>query len=216
MHHTFDDTPSSRWLNSVSRFLVGSKVSVPLGVICICGSNCVYVIWVLADAHRQRTVNWIDGCGGLSCAFDFTSKAILQVHKYIYVFLTAVSSFFSVWTWIFVPTWLAIFWWEIPSPTVIIWQWSEKVTKLSCFGIVTGSSEKERMVEITWCTRSTPWCIGHVAIPSCHIRRQPWHRIHSGIHHPTHNFVSVVKSFIPYRYIGRCLKCFWVFSWKNW
>jgi hypothetical protein len=78
VHHTFDDIPSSRWLNSVSRFLVGSKVSVPLGVICICGSNCVYVIWVLADSHRQRTVNWIDGCGGLSCAFDFTTKAILQ------------------------------------------------------------------------------------------------------------------------------------------
>ncbi|KAH8935240.1 hypothetical protein BDL97_17G019100 [Sphagnum fallax] len=30
------------------------------------------------DSHRQRTVNWIDGCGGLSCAFDFTTKAILQ------------------------------------------------------------------------------------------------------------------------------------------
>lgn len=51
----------------------------------MCRSNCVYVIWVLADAHRQRTVNWIDGCGGLSCAFDFTTKAILQVHKYIYM-----------------------------------------------------------------------------------------------------------------------------------
>ncbi|KAG0612666.1 hypothetical protein M758_6G044000 [Ceratodon purpureus] len=30
------------------------------------------------DAHRQRTVNWIDGNQGASCAFDFTTKAILQ------------------------------------------------------------------------------------------------------------------------------------------
>lgn len=30
------------------------------------------------DSHRQRIVDWIDGTGGLSAAFDFTSKAILQ------------------------------------------------------------------------------------------------------------------------------------------
>jgi alpha-amylase len=30
------------------------------------------------DAHRQRTVNWIDGCTGAACAFDFTTKAVLQ------------------------------------------------------------------------------------------------------------------------------------------
>jgi alpha-amylase len=30
------------------------------------------------DAHRQRTVNWIDGNQGAACAFDFTTKAILQ------------------------------------------------------------------------------------------------------------------------------------------
>lgn len=30
------------------------------------------------DSHRQRIVDWIDGTGGLSAAFDFTSKAVLQ------------------------------------------------------------------------------------------------------------------------------------------
>ncbi|KAG6542753.1 hypothetical protein Mapa_015828 [Marchantia paleacea] len=30
------------------------------------------------DKHRQRTINWIDGAGGLACAFDFTTKAVLQ------------------------------------------------------------------------------------------------------------------------------------------
>lgn len=33
-----------------------------------------------ADPHRQRTVDWIDGTSGLACAFDFTTKAILQVY----------------------------------------------------------------------------------------------------------------------------------------
>lgn len=31
------------------------------------------------DSHRQRIINWIDGTGQLSAAFDFTTKAILQV-----------------------------------------------------------------------------------------------------------------------------------------
>ncbi|KAJ8538228.1 hypothetical protein K7X08_014768 [Anisodus acutangulus] len=30
------------------------------------------------DSHRQRIINWIDGTGKLSTAFDFTTKAILQ------------------------------------------------------------------------------------------------------------------------------------------
>ncbi|KAF9621469.1 hypothetical protein IFM89_021773 [Coptis chinensis] len=31
-----------------------------------------------ADSHRQRIINWIDNTGGLSTAFDFTTKGILQ------------------------------------------------------------------------------------------------------------------------------------------
>ena len=30
------------------------------------------------DGHRQRTINWIDQAGGLSAAFDFTTKGVLQ------------------------------------------------------------------------------------------------------------------------------------------
>lgn len=30
------------------------------------------------DAHRQRTVDWCDGAGGMCAAFDFTTKAVLQ------------------------------------------------------------------------------------------------------------------------------------------
>lgn len=30
------------------------------------------------DAHRQRTVNWIHKSGGVSQAFDFTTKGVLQ------------------------------------------------------------------------------------------------------------------------------------------
>ncbi|XP_050222177.1 probable alpha-amylase 2 [Mercurialis annua] len=30
------------------------------------------------DSHRQRVINWIDGAGQLSAAFDFTTKGILQ------------------------------------------------------------------------------------------------------------------------------------------
>eukprot|EP01018_Ginkgo_biloba_P018376 Gb_04803 [translate_table: standard] len=30
------------------------------------------------DSHRQRIINWIDSTGGLSGAFDFTTKGILQ------------------------------------------------------------------------------------------------------------------------------------------
>lgn len=29
--------------------------------------------------HRQRLCDWIDGTGGRACAFDFTTKGILQV-----------------------------------------------------------------------------------------------------------------------------------------
>ncbi|TMW96272.1 hypothetical protein EJD97_007641 [Solanum chilense] len=38
------------------------------------GSNLDYN----QDSHRQRIINWIDGAGQLSTAFDFTTKAILQ------------------------------------------------------------------------------------------------------------------------------------------
>lgn len=41
-----------------------------------------YIIFALnpfADTHRQRIINWIDGTGQLSAAFDFTTKGILQV-----------------------------------------------------------------------------------------------------------------------------------------
>lgn len=32
----------------------------------------------LQDAHRQRTIDWIDATGGCSAAFDFTTKGVLQ------------------------------------------------------------------------------------------------------------------------------------------
>lgn len=34
-----------------------------------------------ADSHRQRIINWINGTGQLSTAFDFTTKGILQVYS---------------------------------------------------------------------------------------------------------------------------------------
>ncbi|KAK9121599.1 hypothetical protein Syun_019216 [Stephania yunnanensis] len=46
--------------------------------------NSVYEIILIigshsyAYTHRQRIINWIDGTGGLSTAFDFTTKGILQ------------------------------------------------------------------------------------------------------------------------------------------
>lgn len=33
---------------------------------------------ISADAHRQRTVNWIDGCTGAACAFDFTTRRFFR------------------------------------------------------------------------------------------------------------------------------------------
>jgi len=33
----------------------------------------------ILDSHRQRLCDWIDGTSGKSCAFDFTTKGILQV-----------------------------------------------------------------------------------------------------------------------------------------
>lgn len=44
--------------------------------------TCSYADCVLnynQDAHRQRTVDWIDATGGTCAAFDFTTKGILQV-----------------------------------------------------------------------------------------------------------------------------------------
>uniref|UniRef100_A0A383VU35 Alpha-amylase n=1 Tax=Tetradesmus obliquus TaxID=3088 RepID=A0A383VU35_TETOB len=43
--------------------------------------TCEYTDGVLnynQDAHRQRTVNWVDATGGTNAAFDFTTKGILQ------------------------------------------------------------------------------------------------------------------------------------------
>ena len=43
--------------------------------------TCSYTEGVLdynQNAHRQRTINWIDSTGGRSGAFDFTTKAVLQ------------------------------------------------------------------------------------------------------------------------------------------
>lgn len=43
--------------------------------------TCQYTDCVLEynqDAHRQRTVDWIDATGGTCAAFDFTTKGILQ------------------------------------------------------------------------------------------------------------------------------------------
>ena len=44
---------------------------------------CQYKFLLLSptDSHRQRIVNWIDGTGQLSTAFDFTTKGILQVNS---------------------------------------------------------------------------------------------------------------------------------------
>jgi alpha-amylase len=43
--------------------------------------TCAYSDSVLhynQDAHRQRTIDWIDATGGTCAAFDFTTKGILQ------------------------------------------------------------------------------------------------------------------------------------------
>lgn len=39
---------------------------------------CLIDCLTLQDAHRQRTVNWVDSTGGTNAAFDFTTKGILQ------------------------------------------------------------------------------------------------------------------------------------------
>lgn len=41
--------------------------------------STISVMSPLSDSHRQRIINWIDGTGQLSTAFDFTTKGILQV-----------------------------------------------------------------------------------------------------------------------------------------
>ena len=43
------------------------------------------------DAHRQRTVDWIDATGGTCAAFDFTTKGILQARPCPLLSLSAVS-----------------------------------------------------------------------------------------------------------------------------
>lgn len=40
---------------------------------------CCFVLTMPTDSHRQRVINWIDGTGQLSTAFDFTTKGVLQV-----------------------------------------------------------------------------------------------------------------------------------------
>lgn len=49
---------------------------------------------IYTDAHRQRTIDWIDGAGGLACAFDFTTKAILQVRWVLEVEIVRAESNF--------------------------------------------------------------------------------------------------------------------------
>ena len=36
-------------------------------------------VHALQDSHRQQTIDWIDSTGGSAAAFDFTTKAVLQV-----------------------------------------------------------------------------------------------------------------------------------------
>lgn len=56
----------------------------------------LFVLAMDADSHRQRIINWIDGTGKLSTAFDFTTKGILQVFfKYLLteiIFLSTLPS----------------------------------------------------------------------------------------------------------------------------
>ncbi|WVY88988.1 hypothetical protein V8G54_037882 (chloroplast) [Vigna mungo] len=40
--------------------------------------NCLRWLRYDVDSHRQDIINWIDGMGQLSTAFDFTTKGILQ------------------------------------------------------------------------------------------------------------------------------------------
>ena len=35
--------------------------------------------YVVQDKHRQQIVDWIDATDGAAAAFDFTTKAVLQV-----------------------------------------------------------------------------------------------------------------------------------------
>lgn len=65
----------------------------------------LFVLAMDADSHRQRIINWIDGTGKLSTAFDFTTKGILQVFfKYllteiIFYLLCQVRSCISINSW---------------------------------------------------------------------------------------------------------------------
>lgn len=51
--------------------------------------SIVMITALNADGHRQRIINWIDGTGQLSAAFDFTTKGVLQV----LVFCEAIANF---------------------------------------------------------------------------------------------------------------------------
>lgn len=62
----------------VKEYIEGAK---PLFSVGEYWDSCKYNGHVLdynQDSHRQRIVNWIDGTGKLSTAFDFTTKGILQ------------------------------------------------------------------------------------------------------------------------------------------
>lgn len=55
--------------------------SVPLMAFGEYWDTCSYTDGVLnynQDAHRQRTVDWVDQTGGTCAAFDFTTKGVLQ------------------------------------------------------------------------------------------------------------------------------------------
>ncbi|KAJ7545512.1 hypothetical protein O6H91_09G123200 [Diphasiastrum complanatum] len=64
----------------VKEYIAGSKPELSIGEY---WDTCNYgghdnALAYNQDSHRQRIVDWIDGTGGLSAAFDFTTKAILQ------------------------------------------------------------------------------------------------------------------------------------------
>ncbi|KAJ8762258.1 hypothetical protein K2173_007414 [Erythroxylum novogranatense] len=62
----------------VKEYIEGAKPEFSVGEY---WDSCNYNGQVLdynQDGHRQRIINWIDGTGQLSAAFDFTTKGILQ------------------------------------------------------------------------------------------------------------------------------------------
>ncbi|CAI0435023.1 unnamed protein product [Linum tenue] len=62
----------------VKEYIEGAKPKFAVGEYWdSCNYNGSYLEYN-QDNHRQRIINWIDGTGQLSAAFDFTTKGILQ------------------------------------------------------------------------------------------------------------------------------------------